>query len=141
MKLSHSLALAFLACFAFACGDGGPAEPETSSPAASGTATPTQASATSGGAKTPTLTEQATAGQKLFQDHCAKCHGASVSVSAFASAADLADYIEQNMPRDAPGSLTQSEYFSIVAFDLAARGVDLHGETLDATNAASTSTH
>lgn len=62
-------------------------------------------------------------------------------MSPFETAADFADYIGQNMPRDAPGSLTQGEYFSIVAFDLTEKGVDLKGQTLDAANAGSVSVH
>ena len=76
-------------------------------------------------------------GQKLFQEHCAGCHGGSVSVSSFRTAADLLDYVGTNMPRNAPGSLAQDEYLSIVAFDLTEKGIDLHGETLDAANAGS----
>jgi hypothetical protein len=64
-----------------------------------------------------------------------------VSVSSFETAADLVDYVGTNMPRNAPGSLTQDEYFSIVAFDLTEKGIDLKGETLDAANAGSISLH
>ena len=125
MKLSHGLAVlvGVLACLVVGCGDGAPAEP--SSPGSStGEAAPAPA---------------AIAGKTLFEDHCTKCHGDSVSLSSFATAADVFSFVSENMPRDAPGSLSESEYYGIVAFDLSARGVDLHGETLDATNAASIS--
>jgi len=81
------------------------------------------------------------AGKNLFQDHCTGCHGASVNVSSFNTAADVFGYVSVNMPRNAPGSLAQDEYYSIVAFDLAQNGVDLKGQTLDASNAASVSAH
>jgi cytochrome c1 len=125
MTLSHGLALALVACLAVACGEGEPAEPSS---VASQAASPA-----------PALTGQAAVGQKLFAEHCSGCHGGSVSVSSFAMAADLLDYVGTNMPRNAPGSLTQDEYLSIVAFDLTEKGIDLHGETLDAANAGSIS--
>jgi hypothetical protein len=143
MRFSHVLALGWLACFAFGCGQGEPAAPEQASPVvpsafdgAESTGASTDVPETSG-----SPTAQAAAGQKLFQDHCARCHGPSVNVSSFGTAADVFDYASINMPRGAPGSLTQSEYYSIVAFDLAANGVDLKGVTLDASNADSVSVH
>jgi len=102
---------------------GSPSSP--SSPAPSSSPSPLQ------------LTAQAAAGQKLFQDHCAGCHGSSIGLASFDTAADVFAYASTNMPRNAPGSLAQSEYFSIVAFDLAVNGVDLKGQTLDAANASS----
>jgi cytochrome c5 len=134
MKLSHGLGMAvgILACFVVGCGDGAPAEPSTEPAQTSAPSTPKAAGPAP-------LTAQAIEGQKLFEAHCTKCHGDSVGLSAFGTAADVVDYVSENMPRDAPGSLTQGEYFSFVAFDLTAKGVDLHGETLDATNAASLS--
>jgi hypothetical protein len=80
------------------------------------------------------------AGKNLFQDHCADCHGSSVSIASFGTAAAAFGYISVNMPRNAPGSLSQDEYYSILAFDLAETGVDLKGQTLDASNAGSVST-
>ena len=165
MKISHAFALGFLACFAFACGEGEPADPqrepaslassrapEGSDPStrAPGSAPNGTAQASPGQPMSPSpspspspsrspspLTEQATVGEELFQDHCSGCHGGAVNVSSFATAADVFDYVSVNMPRNAPGSLTQSEYYGIVAFDLAENGVDLKGQTLDAASAPS----
>ncbi len=139
MKLSHGLGslVCILACFVVGCGDGAPAEPSTEPAQTSTPSTPSAPEATT--AEKAPLTAQAIAGQKLFEEHCTKCHGDSVGLSAFGTAADVVAYVGENMPRDAPGSLMQSEYFSIVAFDLTAKGVDLHGQTLDATNAGSIS--
>ena len=109
------------------------AAPTASSPSASPPASPSQPPLA--------LTEQGAIGQKLFQDHCAGCHGGSVGLSSFSTAADVFRYVSTNMPRNAPGSLTQSEYFSIVAFDLTTNGVDLQGKTLDAANAGSVTVH
>ena len=130
MKLSHGLGMAvgILACFVVGCGDGAPAEPSTEPAQTSAPSTPKAAGPAP-------LTGQAIEGQKLFEAHCTKCHGDSVGLSAFGTAADVVDYVSENMPRDAPGSLSKSEYFSIVAFDLSANGVDLHGATLDDANA------
>jgi hypothetical protein len=151
MTLSHVLALALVACFAVACGEGEPAEPSSapsqpSSAAAAGSPGPSASSSSSSSSSSPSpppappsLTAQAAAGQPLFQEHCAGCHGGSVSVAGFETAADLLDYVGTNMPRNTPGSLMQSEYLSIVAFDLAEKGIDLHGQNLDAANAGSVS--
>ena len=143
MKLSNTLALAFLAslgCFGLACGDASPGTGtadgtsfQTSSPAQP--TSPPKAAATTATARTA----QELAGEKLFASKCVECHGASVTIASFANAADMADFVEQNMPRNAPGTLSESETFAIVAFDIAEHGIDLHGETLDATNARSIS--
>lgn len=91
-------------------------------------------------------------GQKLFADHCAMCHGdqgqgddkipAVVGKNAlpldprpgskrnvqFKTAKDVALWVKDNMPANAPGSLPLDQYLAILAFDLKANGVDLAGK-------------
>lgn len=105
-----------------------------------------------------TFAEQVTQGQALYGEHCAKCHGASgegtdqgprvvgldkgalpldppatakVRNTQFKTAADIAGFVVKNMPADAPGSLTADQYYSILAFDLKANGIDLGEKKLD----------
>jgi mono/diheme cytochrome c family protein len=114
-----------------------------------------------------TFTEQAAAGQELYGAHCASCHGpggegtkaprvvdiakgalpldppatAKFRKSQFHTAADIAGFVVKTMPADAPGSLTEDQYWAILAFDLKANGVDLGAKHLDATSAASVVVH
>ena len=103
----------------------------------------------------PAAVDAAERGATLFGQHCARCHGdhgqgqgkAPPLVGAaalpleprpgaarqveFATALDVAGWVQQHMPPDAPGSLSQADYLAIVAFDLQANGVDLAGKSLD----------
>lgn len=98
-----------------------------------------------------TFAEQVALGQTLFGEKCAGCHGdsgegnkgprvvglaegalpldpppsATVRKSQFATVMDVASFVVQAMPPSAPGSLSQEEYFSILAFDLKANGIEL----------------
>jgi mono/diheme cytochrome c family protein len=79
---------------------------------------------------------QATAGQAVFAQNCAMCHGAALQGMAgpalvgqrFASAAK--DYtvgaifgeIAEQMPAEAPGSLTHDQYVDALAFILSKNG-------------------
>jgi mono/diheme cytochrome c family protein len=108
-----------------------------------------------------TFTEQVTRGGEVFGAHCAKCHGnggegtalappvvgpsalpldppsgAQVRKSKFVTVADVAAFVTKNMPADAPGTLSEDDYYSVLAFDLHANGIDLD-KKLDATVAAS----
>jgi mono/diheme cytochrome c family protein len=81
---------------------------------------------------------QANAGQQLFAQHCAKCHGSNLEGEAgpplagpkFASnlayskisAPQLFDFIETQMPADAPGSLTKQQYEQAFAYILSRNG-------------------
>ena len=98
-------------------------------------------------------------GGKLFGAKCAGCHGDSgqgtsnaprvVGLSEgalpldpppsakyrkeqFKTVADVAGFVVKAMPPKAPGSLSEEEYFSILAFDLKANGIDLGDKKLDA---------
>lgn len=129
-----------------ACGGSAATEPPPETPGESTKAAP------------QTFAEQVTLGQTLYGQKCAQCHGASgegadgprvvgldkgalpldppgtakFRKSQFKTVADVAEFVVKNMPPDAPGSLTTDEYFSILAFDLKANGIDLDKQKLDA---------
>lgn len=111
------------------------------------------------GAAAPTsFAEQVALGQRLYAAKCAHCHGASgeggeaprvVGLSEgalpleppadrkarkaqFETVMDVAAFVVQNMPPNEAGSLETEEYFSILAFDLKANGIDLGTKKLDA---------
>lgn len=50
----------------------------------------------------------------------------------FKTVMDVAAFVVQNMPPNEAGSLDTEEYFSILAFDLKANGIDLGTKKLDA---------
>lgn len=108
------------------------------------------------------FSEQVALGADLYGARCSKCHGkagegtatapAVVGASAlpldpppgakhrttrFVTVADVAAFVTKNMPADAPASLTGEEYYSVLAFDLKANGIDLGDQKLDAALAAS----
>jgi cytochrome c len=109
-----------------------------------------------------TFAEQVAQGQALYGEHCASCHGASGEggkapavvgiakgalpldpppgakhrTTRFETVADIATFVAANMPADAPATLTQEQYFSILAFDLKANGIDLGQKKLDPALAA-----
>ena len=108
-----------------------------------------------------TFAQQVTRGQSAYVEHCASCHGdtgegtaqapavvgpmalpldppsgAKVRKSQFVTVADVATFVTKNMPGDAPGTLSADDYWSILAFDLHANGIDLE-QKLDANLAAS----
>ncbi|NUO51660.1 MAG: c-type cytochrome [Polyangiaceae bacterium] len=114
-----------------------------------------------------TFADQVKAGGELYGEHCASCHGdhgegtgkaprvvgvaegalpldppadAKARTMQFHTAADVAGFVVKNMPANKPGSLKEHEYWSILAFDLHANGVELPNK-LDATNAGSVVLH
>lgn len=114
-----------------------------------------------------TFADQVKAGGELYGEHCASCHGdqgqgtgkgprvvgvaegalpldppadAKARTMPFHTAADVAGFVVKNMPADKPGSLKEHEYWSILAFDLHANGVELPNK-LDATNASQVVLH
>lgn len=110
--------------------------------------------------------DQVSAGQKLYAENCASCHGSGgegtkaprvVGLSQgalpldppstskyrkqqFHTAADVADFVVHNMPPNKAGSLPEKDYWAILAFDLHANGVDLQ-KPLDASNAKDVTIH
>ena len=124
---------------------------ETPPPRAPSTSSPPPAPG-AGGAESQTFADQVAAGQKLYGDRCASCHGAAgeggkaprvVGIdkgalpldppagatsrkAQFKTASDVAEFIMKNMPPYGAGpSPSESECWSILAFDLHASGVDL----------------
>lgn len=77
---------------------------------------------------------QAAAGAKAYTQSCASCHGVKLSgVSAPAlagstsgiaqqSVVEVYEYVSQQMPMTAPGSLSKAQYLSIVAYILQKNG-------------------
>ena len=71
----------------------------------------------------------------VFPNHVPAIIGPG-KLDRFKNALALHDYLKAKMPWWRPGYLTDDEYWQLTAFLLEANGVDLHGQTLDATNAA-----
>jgi mono/diheme cytochrome c family protein len=109
-----------------------------------------------------TFAEQVALGQELFGANCAKCHGdsgqggehapplvglktgalpldppatAKQRTTQFRTVADVAQFTVANMPPKKAGSLTEEQYWAILAFDLKANGIELD-QKLDPTLAA-----
>jgi cytochrome c len=100
-----------------------------------------------GGAAAPHAEDAVTHGATLYGDKCARCHGdkgqgdrgpavvgqnalpldppsgAKVRHSQFHNAKDVFDFVKASMPPDHGGSLSDDEYWAILAFDLKANGV------------------
>jgi cytochrome c len=95
--------------------------------------------------------DQVAAGGTLYAQNCASCHGDSgqgdkaprvvglkdgalpldppadrkYRKSQFVTVADVASFVVANMPPKKGGSLTNDQYWAILAFDLHANGIDL----------------
>lgn len=92
--------------------------------------------------------QQSAAGQALYAEHCASCHGGRLEGGAgtalagdqFASSwsqstrniDDLFYILRSTMPRPAVGSLELSEYIDLLAFILSRNGVEAGSEPLTA---------
>lgn len=96
-----------------------------SAPATAGTNTNTPARGE------PTAGQLATAGQGVFSQKCASCHGdqgqgligpaligSSAALTPYATGRGLYDFVSTNMPQNAPGSLSPDEYLQVVSFIL-----------------------
>ncbi len=147
------------AALVMACtGDREPEVPDEPGPAARMGETETQAPTPMG---PQTFADQVSAGAELYEENCASCHGekgegtdsgprvvgvaegalpldppqgAKLRTMEFRTAADVASFVVKYMPANKPGSLKEHEYWSILAFDLHANGVQLTNK-LDATTA------
>jgi mono/diheme cytochrome c family protein len=105
------------------------------------------------------FSEQVALGQKLYGQNCASCHGPGGEGTSdaprlvglkegalpldppadrkfrktqFTTVMDVGAFVVANMPPNKGGSLSTEEYFSILAFDLKANGIDLGDKKLDA---------
>ena len=147
MKIT--LLIAIPALFA-ACGGSAPAPTAPGSPAPEASA------------PADNFAAQAAAGQAIYGKQCGECHGkngndgkappvvgldtgalplapppnAKLRKSEFKTVADIATFVVKTMPPRAPGSLSEEDYYAILAFDLKANGIDLGDKKLDATLAA-----
>jgi cytochrome c len=147
---------------AAACGGSQMPEPESAPGASEAESPPAEGGEApiAGGEAPQTFAEQVSAGQELYGEHCASCHGdsgqgtkdapplvgldtgalpldppatAKHRKTQFKTVADVADFAVKNMPAKAPGSLSEEQYWAILAFDLKANGIDLGDKKLDAT--------
>jgi cytochrome c len=106
-----------------------------------------------------TFAEQVARGQQVYGAKCGGCHGSSgegkpgggppvvgldrgalplappptakYRKTEFKTVADIADFVVQTMPPNAPGSLSADDYYAVLAFDLKANGIDLGDKKLD----------
>jgi mono/diheme cytochrome c family protein len=75
---------------------------------------------------------------RLFADNCARCHGVDAqgteraprlvgegALARFATAQDVYDFAGTHMPQDAPGFLSEWQYWAIIEMMLRADGVEL----------------
>lgn len=75
---------------------------------------------------------------RLFADNCARCHGVDGqgteraprlvgdgALARFATAQDVYDFAGTNMPQDAPGFLSEAQYWTIIEVMLRAGGIEL----------------
>jgi cytochrome c len=143
----------------WACGGGG-AEPKSADEATveQGSTAEGEATAEAPATAPTTFSEQVALGQSLYGEHCSKCHGASgegakapavvgldkgalpldppagakYRTTQFKTVLDIAVFVTQNMPPNKAGTLTEEQYWSILAFDLKANGIDLGDKKLDA---------
>jgi S-disulfanyl-L-cysteine oxidoreductase SoxD len=141
-----------------ACGGTQPpaSEPGAATDAAGSDAEPApEAEAGSDAATAPSsFAEQVALGQELYGQKCASCHGAAGSggeappvvglstgalpldpppgakyrTTQFRTVADIATFVVGAMPPGAAGSLSEEQYWSILAFDLKANGIELESK-------------
>lgn len=103
-------------------------------------------------------TAEVAEGAPNYVSQCAKCHGpagrgtneapavvgegalplnpppeAKLRTGQFVTAKDVFDFIKTNMPKGDPGSLSDDQYYAILAFALKANGVDLQDKKVDPT--------
>ncbi len=125
---------------------GGTPEPSATATTSAATATPSAATPTPQAQATAGTSQQVAAGQQVYTQQCASCHGANLqgvsgppltksALARFGDAKSLIDYISRRMPLTAPGSLNQQQYYEAAAFILNEDGLLPSGTTLSADNA------
>jgi mono/diheme cytochrome c family protein len=73
--------------------------------------------------------EQVAAGQEVYAAECAECHGeqgeggtgpvligGNKRIASYQTTTRLYDYVSRTMPFDAPGSLTEQQYWDAIAY-------------------------
>lgn len=87
---------------------------------------------------------QVSRGQTVYNEHCAKCHDTgggpeltATNLSRYSTAQGLYNYISAAMPLDAPGSLSQDQYWDVAAHLLNSTGLLPADTELSADNAES----
>lgn len=83
-------------------------------------------------------------GRAIFAARCAKCHGAEGQggegprligpapvLAGYPTAQHLFEFVRSDMPADAPGTLSEAEYWDVLAFVLDANGLLPPGTVLD----------
>lgn len=146
--MSRNLLALVLGLSLFACGGG---EASNAPPTS-----PSSGSLASNDAAPQTFAEQVTHGERLYAAQCAGCHGpsgqggrapavvglangalpleppptAKYRKAPFKTVADVGDFVAKSMPPKSPGSLSPEAYWSIMAFDLKANGIDLGDKKL-----------
>ena len=80
--------------------------------------------------------DQLARGEQVWQAVCAECHGPESTnldaplllspgaLKSYPHAAAAHQYIRDSMPNDEPGSLTEQEYWDVLAFLLVQQGVE-----------------
>ena len=81
------------------------------------------------GATTQTQEEQVAAGRDVYTAECAKCHGedgeggtgplvigGSRRIASYGDTDRLYDYVSRTMPFDDAGSLTEDQYWAVIAY-------------------------
>lgn len=104
------------------------------------------AACSTGGGGGNDLATQISTGEQVYKDKCAQCHDQGVGpaltadeLATHTNALDLHDYIAQNMPLDAPGSLTSEQYWDVTAYLVDHAGLMQGTAVLGADNAGSIS--
>jgi cytochrome c len=84
--------------------------------------------------------DQVARGEEVWNNICARCHAVGSDnpdapkllepppITSFRSAAGMFQYVQESMPYDEPTSLSQEQYWDVVAFVLSRKGVSI-GET------------
>jgi len=132
--------------FVFACGGANAEQPQNPNPADE-----------SHKGNTSEIVE----GEPVYVANCAKCHGpagrgddhtpalagdhalplkpgpkSKIRTNDFVTAQDVFAFMKTNMPKDNPGSLSDDQYYAVLAFDLKINGLDLKGAKVDPTTVA-----
>lgn len=97
-------------------------------------------------------TDQVSAGQAVFTQVCSRCHGdlgeggegppiigRGNALADYRNARRLFNFLLESMPNDEPGTLSQQQYYDVVAFLLARNSWNSQGLPVDASTAESIS--